>query len=365
MKKLFSILIIAASTLSFSSAASVTCLDFSTNLSRGAESSLVLGVQNFLFAKGFLKVTPNGYFGPSTFAAVKAYQGSKGFAQVGNTGPATRAAIKMDSCTSTQTQTTPQATTTPAVSTSISTSSTAQTVSVTAPRPSISSFDVVTLFAGGTTNWGFAVYGTNFSTSSNTITLRNPETRKTYTIGSVTSASGTSLMMPANLTGTTYSCGTGCNELLTSGTYEMTISTTGGQSDVKILNIQPFTLYAQTTAVNTLPAAGANNKLAVLSFSSSQPVIVRSVAFVTGTSTISASGLGSITLKDEMTGAAFINDTQLNSYQSVLISAYASTNNSTSGTISATFNVEIEDYLGKKRTSFTSLPILMTVDGVI
>jgi peptidoglycan hydrolase-like protein with peptidoglycan-binding domain len=122
-KSIFVALII--SSFAYSHAAG-SCLDFSINLSRGSESSLVLSVQNFLFAKGFLKVAPNGYFGPSTLAAVKAYQKLNGFAQVGNTGPATRAAIKRDSCTQSQTvpqAAQPEATTTPLVQTSTSTTS--------------------------------------------------------------------------------------------------------------------------------------------------------------------------------------------------------------------------------------------------
>jgi hypothetical protein len=58
----------------------------------------VTTLQKFLFEKGFLKANPNGYYGVGTFAAVKAYQKSAGITTNGVTGPATRAAIKSESC---------------------------------------------------------------------------------------------------------------------------------------------------------------------------------------------------------------------------------------------------------------------------
>ncbi len=84
--------------LSISYASAASCTDIKVWLSRGYESSNVLALQNFLYEKGYLKATPNGYYGPGTFAGVKAYQKSLGFEQVGSVGPATRAAIKKDTC---------------------------------------------------------------------------------------------------------------------------------------------------------------------------------------------------------------------------------------------------------------------------
>lgn len=81
-----------------SSVSAMTCTDLTKSIVRRQEDSSVLALQTFLFEKGLLKVTPNGYFGVGTFAAVKAYQLSKGFEPIGNVGPSTRAAIKKDSC---------------------------------------------------------------------------------------------------------------------------------------------------------------------------------------------------------------------------------------------------------------------------
>lgn len=79
-----------------------SCTDLSKSIFRNQESSSVLALQNFLFEKGYLKATPNGYFGNGTFAAVKLYQKGLGFEQVGIVGPATRAAIKKATCSITQ-----------------------------------------------------------------------------------------------------------------------------------------------------------------------------------------------------------------------------------------------------------------------
>lgn len=96
MIKKFLVVISIFGGISFAHAAS--CVDLGVNLSRGAESNTVLSFQNFLYEKGYLKAAPNGYFGPGTFAAVKAYQKSVGLSQVGIVGPGTRAAIKKESC---------------------------------------------------------------------------------------------------------------------------------------------------------------------------------------------------------------------------------------------------------------------------
>ncbi len=84
--------------LSISYASALSCTDLPKVVVRYQEDASVLALQKFLFEKGHLKATPNGYFGNGTFAAVKAYQKSLGLEQVGAAGPMTRAAIKKDSC---------------------------------------------------------------------------------------------------------------------------------------------------------------------------------------------------------------------------------------------------------------------------
>jgi peptidoglycan hydrolase-like protein with peptidoglycan-binding domain len=43
-----------------------------------------------LVTQGFLKASPNGYFGNQTLKAIKEYQKSKGITATGNVGPLTR-----------------------------------------------------------------------------------------------------------------------------------------------------------------------------------------------------------------------------------------------------------------------------------
>ncbi len=113
MKKIVLLIATLLATLSYASA--YTCTDLQKNVARTQESSSVLALQNFLFEKGYLKATPNGYFGVGTFAAVKMYQKSLGVEQVGSTGPFTRAAIKKETCSisSSSVVTTKVATSTP------------------------------------------------------------------------------------------------------------------------------------------------------------------------------------------------------------------------------------------------------------
>ena len=101
MKKLTLVL---ASLLCISYASALSCVDLKVGLTRRAESPKVLALQNFLYEKGYLKAVPNGYFGVGTLTAVKAYQKSLGLEQSGNVGPATRAAIKKESCSATSGQ---------------------------------------------------------------------------------------------------------------------------------------------------------------------------------------------------------------------------------------------------------------------
>lgn len=99
------------------------CVDLSHVLARRDESNEVLLLQNFLYEKGYLTATPNGYFGPGTLAGVKAYQKSLGYEQVGSVGPMTRASLKRDTCTASGQATKPSTSTTNTVTTTATTNS--------------------------------------------------------------------------------------------------------------------------------------------------------------------------------------------------------------------------------------------------
>ena len=116
MKKIIASLFALIFSVSYVSAS--TCVDLSSSVVRFQENPKVRTLQNFLYEKGYLKATPNGYYGLGTFLAVKAFQKAEGLEQVGNVGPSTRRALKVASCGGVSTnqtqpsQSTPQVTTT-------------------------------------------------------------------------------------------------------------------------------------------------------------------------------------------------------------------------------------------------------------
>ncbi len=67
-------------------------------LSRGSEGIEVTVLQDFLNRYGTLSATPNGYFGPATTAAVRAFQSENYIPATGTVGPATRNAINERMC---------------------------------------------------------------------------------------------------------------------------------------------------------------------------------------------------------------------------------------------------------------------------
>jgi peptidoglycan hydrolase-like protein with peptidoglycan-binding domain len=67
-------------------------------LRRGSEGVEVSVLQDFLNRAGLLSATPNGYFGPATTAAIRAFQSQNYISATGVVGPATRNAINERMC---------------------------------------------------------------------------------------------------------------------------------------------------------------------------------------------------------------------------------------------------------------------------
>lgn len=68
--------------------------NFTSNLYRGVRNTDVTQLQTILIADGYLHiVTPTGWFGPMTFAAVKEYQEANSIPETGYVGTLTRAAL--------------------------------------------------------------------------------------------------------------------------------------------------------------------------------------------------------------------------------------------------------------------------------
>jgi peptidoglycan hydrolase-like protein with peptidoglycan-binding domain len=78
------------------------CAALSHNMRIGSNDSQtdgdVSGLQTFLQDEGYLKSDPTGYFGNSTFKAVKKFQAKYGIPQVGSVGSVTRKKIQLLSC---------------------------------------------------------------------------------------------------------------------------------------------------------------------------------------------------------------------------------------------------------------------------
>ena len=81
------------------------CLNLVQNLSYGyyddvknPKDGVIYKLQQFLKARGYLKVNPTGYFGNLTRLAVKEFQWENGIESTGFVGPLTRAKIKSISC---------------------------------------------------------------------------------------------------------------------------------------------------------------------------------------------------------------------------------------------------------------------------
>lgn len=67
-------------------------------LQRGSENSDVYVMQQLLGRSGYMYASPNGYFGPSTEAAVKRFQKANYISQTGTVGPQTRDAMNERIC---------------------------------------------------------------------------------------------------------------------------------------------------------------------------------------------------------------------------------------------------------------------------
>lgn len=74
------------------------CVSLPNDLRFGLTNGEVTLLQTFLNSRGFLPVTPTGYFGSLTLSAVRSYQMSRGIPSTGFVGPTTRAQIQRETC---------------------------------------------------------------------------------------------------------------------------------------------------------------------------------------------------------------------------------------------------------------------------
>lgn len=336
-----------------------------TNLTRGAESGSVLLLQNFLAGKGYLKATPNGYFGPATLAAVKLYQKSVGLPQTGAVLTLTRAALAKEVC-STNGVLPPS----PALAVGTTTqqaTSTSQTTYY--PRPTVAVLDKGTLFAGAATStWNVMIQGSSFDTVSNTVYMRNQMNGRKYKLGIYQSPDTKTILLPNTLTQTSFSCGNTCLESLTPGNYDLTIENKGGESDPIYLTVKGFAISAQSGSLSEPVKQNAiRTRLGTISFAASVPFYVTDITASLRTEGFSGgTGVSDLTFKDEVTGTTITNfgtEVVVSENASKIIGIYGNVSSQSSGSIIGGVSVTIKDFVGNKPVTFNSPSFLTTVSG--
>jgi len=446
------------SIISVSYASAYTCVDLKSPVIRRQENANVLTLQKYLVEKGYLTATPNGYFGPGTFAAVQAYQRSLGYEAVGTVGPMTRAALKRDSCGVSSATTVPQlgtVVTTPVVTTIIPPTTTSQpvliassiptvntpsglrnaqrrvdlekllralssryvetrgvhpvkvtaipielcvrppvvastgtstevavysivespckeyvdvtnldpiylkpiprdpslttssmllgyemtrneyndiTLSAKAPEdsaivkvtcnfngqcknirhitaisydaPTVASSSRYVIIRDATPKDPLTVYGTSFSSSTNTVIMTSNYSGKQYNVGTFASTNSTTLSIPASSTNQIIPCGAGCYEKIPNGTYGVTITNEWGKSNIFYLNIKGFSTSSFTARSNTsAPPDTKNVKLGSVTVSTGIPVAIKSITLnATSTSSVLPTKLSNFVVKETMSG---------------------------------------------------------------
>lgn len=375
MKK---ILIISLAFISLQITYAGICVDITKNLTRGERSSSVLSLQNFLAGNGLLMATPNGYFGLGTFAAVKAYQKGLNLSQVGNVGPGTRAAIKKETCSISNTivaSTTPKITTTtvvasttkPIVSVPVATSTSiisVATTTITYKTPTVSRLSTATFFVGGTRDWDVYLYGTNFSTSTtNSIYFKSRDSVRKYLIGEIKSLNGTDIILPRDFTAKLLPCGVDCNEALSGGNYEISVISNGLESNTIYKMINGFSSSVITGTENQAISSKATNVFfGRLMFSVGAPIELVGITPTITTEGFSSSDIKATRLKDETTGKAYVpSKNTISDYQPQIIGLYGDVNGFSSGWITTVFKITIMDYVSQKNTTFSSPSLLTTV----
>jgi peptidoglycan hydrolase-like protein with peptidoglycan-binding domain len=369
MKKSIFVALLLSIVASVSAQSTGTCFDIQVNLTRGTESKNVLGLQNFLYSKGFLKATPNGYFGPGTFQAVKLYQKSVGLPNTGAVLSMTRLSIKNATCTSLSSPL-GNSSSSPSTGTSVVTSRSSSTpiTSIVYPRPAISSLEKGTLFKGGVTTWGVTINGSSFSSTTNIVYIRNRESGRKYKIGTFSSADQKTVLLPPTLTKDSFSCGNNCFETLPTGTFDLTVENEGGESDPIFLTIKAFSISSVSGSVYAAVPNGPSQLLGTISFAGSEPLYVSDIDIaMVAEGFLYGGGVSGLTFKDELTGKKIDTFGQIaaDENQSKIIGIYGNVDakNGYGGTITVNGTITIMDYVGKKPISFPMPQFLTSLLG--
>lgn len=379
MKRILLIAFAVASISTHATFASLgACVDLSSNLSRGKESSLVNDLQNFLSRKGFLMVQPNGYFGPSTERAVKAYQKSAGIIQTGAVFSLTRAAIKKETCgassvpslTGSERPSTPSATSSvhPQI---VATPSPVSALQYPVPQPLISSIDKATFVSKATMDAPLTIHGTNFSTSSNTLLLKLQGSNRTYTIGTVASSDGVTITASSSFTATQISCGSGCADYLPVGNYDVVVKNQGGESNTGYISIKSVMSSSSSGSLQSaIPSGSLQTRLGTITFGASFPATLENITFNLVGEGFDVGGIRNLKLKDDTTGVIIegsgtfdLNHQLFFENQSKIYTVYGDVNVPTSGQVSVDAIITVKDFIGNNLIHVTVPTFMATISG--
>jgi peptidoglycan hydrolase-like protein with peptidoglycan-binding domain len=327
------------------------CIDIPQNLYRYEENDEILAVQNFFFAKGLLKATPNGYYGPGTYRAVIAYQKENNIRLTGTLGPITRSALKKETC-STELPSSPlpsvslpqaSATTTTATSTasalpsSKATSTTPLPLATTTPplTPTVATTTVVTQtcfftalcdtslnYSSGTTskpaiislnrslflrgaliNKNLVISGKAFA-SYNRVFLRSLVTGKQYLLGDFSSDNGSTITVDSQRFNDALVCGASCEESPSAGDYVLYVKNGSGESGATYISLKSYT--TSTVTASAIPVSGQGIKIATVRVRADIPLVFRTLTlYMPYGATMPINILSNVSLKETVDGTTY------------------------------------------------------------
>ncbi|MEN9338035.1 MAG: hypothetical protein RIQ41_349, partial [Candidatus Parcubacteria bacterium] len=157
--------------------------------------------------------------------------------------------------------------------------------------------------------------------------------------------------------------------MLPAGDYDISIETEGGESNTLRTKINTFSISSSSGSPYTsIKQMATGTLLGVVSFSASVPYEISEVSAQTASDGLQGgAGLTNVVIKDEITKevlSTFIGAPALSAYQSKIVGVYGDIESFTSGYIHGTVTVTINDFVGKKQSTFISAPFSVSVSGI-
>ncbi|MCF7843451.1 peptidoglycan-binding protein [Candidatus Gracilibacteria bacterium] len=208
---------------------------------------------------------------------------------------------------------------------------TAKDVSTVLGKPQINSMGQAIFLSGANMSIPLTINGSEFSSTTNTVTLTLQSSRKAYTLGVFPSADGKTINATTSFTNTELSCGTNCLERLQPGVYEVNVKTTSGESNAGYIQLQSVTSssYSNGSDVSFRPLS-THMKLGTVTLSSAARITLKSLKFsLTGTTSL-VSKVSNFTITDLTTGKItnsgpifVISDEVISDYRTKIYELYA------------------------------------------